>query len=344
MKFLLKILLFILVVASIYPQDLDTLLNRTVQDFLINDTIYVTKTETTFVTEPETIIVKPDSVKLKDTSSIKIVPKTSKSNKTQPETTFLNQLKIVGQITFWTVLEIILIVLIGFLLIKFLDTLKNSPLAKERFPILQSVLVVARAFIFLYVIYLILNLILGDTKEITLIIIIVTIIVVGVSLIPLIRNFIGGIFISVVRPFEKGNFIKILEHYGEVQSIGWRSTKILSTENNYVYIPNSLFLTHSVENINIGKKEQLITLEFDFPFTYESRFIVSLLKDAAISCPYTFSKKEVKVYLAKSDFINEINKYEVNLYLFDARYENELIDSINKYLLNEINVKRSNQE
>ena len=241
-------------------------------------------------------------------------------------------------------LEIILIVLAGFFLIKFLDTLKNSPLIKERLPFLQTVLVTARAFIWLYIIYLILNLILGDTKEITLIIIIVVIIVVGVSLIPLIKNFIGGIFISVVRPFEKGNFIKILEHYGEVQRIGWRSTKILSSENNVVYIPNSLFLTHSVENINIGKREQLITLEFEFPFTYGSRFIVSMLKDAAISSPYTFSKKEAKVYLSKSDFINEINKYEVNLYLFDARYENELIDSINNYLLKELNNKGTGKD
>ena len=188
------------------------------------------------------------------------------------------------------------------------------------------------------------NLVLGDTKEITLIIVIVAIIVIGVSLIPLIKNFIGGIFISVAHPFEKGNYIKISEHYGEVQKIGWRSTKILTNDNNVVFIPNSLFLTQSVENINIGKREQLITLEFEFPFTYESRQIVSLLKDAAISSPYTYSKKEAKVYLSKSDFINEINKYEVNLYLFDARYDNELIDSINNYLLNELNNKDTTKE
>ncbi len=135
------------------------------------------------------------------------------------------------------------------------------------------------------------------------------IIIVGVSLIPLIKNFIGGIFISVVRPFEKGNYIKILDHYGEVQNIGWRSTKVLSGENNVVYIPNSLFLTNIVENINIGKREQLITLEFEFPSTYDSHLIASILKDAAISSPYTFSKKGAKVYLSQSDFINNINKY-----------------------------------
>ena len=344
MKSLLKILPFLSLTVLIYPQELDTLLNRTVQDFLLHDTIYVTKTETTFVAQPETIIVKPETVKKKDTSSVKVVPKISQPKKTQPGGSFLDQLKIVGQITFWTVLEILLIVLIGYILIKILDTLKNSPLAKERLPILQSVFVVARAFIWLYIIYLIMNLVLGDTKEITLIIVIVAIIVIGVSLIPLIKNFIGGIFISVAHPFEKGNYIKISEHYGEVQKIGWRSTKILTNDNNVVFIPNSLFLTQSVENINIGKREQLITLEFEFPFTYESRQIVSLLKDAAISSPYTYSKKEAKVYLSKSDFINEINKYEVNLYLFDARYDNELIDSINNYLLNELNNKDTTKE
>ncbi len=344
MKSLIKILPLLFLTVSIYPQELDTLLNNTVQDFLLQDTIYVTRLETTYVAKPETVLIKSEKAVKKDTSKVKTIVGTPKTTKTQPTGSFLNQLKIVGQITFWTVLEIIFIILFGFLLIKLLDILKNSPLVKERLSILQSLFIAVRAFIWLFIIYSILNLVLGDTKEITLIIIIVAIVIIGVSLIPLIKNFIGGIFISVVRPFEKGSFIKILEHDGEVQSIGWRSTKIISGDNNFVFIPNSLFLTNSVENINIGKREQLITLEFEFPFTYESRFIVSLLKDAAISSPYTFSKKEAKVYLSKSDFINEINKYQVNLYLFDTRYENELIDSINNYLLIELNNKGSKHE
>ena len=195
MKSLIKISLFLILTVSIYSQGIDTLINNTVNDFLLHDTVYVTRTETTFVAQPETIIVKPETIKKKDTSSVKAVPKISKPNKTQPGGSFLNQLKIIGQITFWTVLEIILIVLAGFLLIKFLDSIKNSPLAKERIPFLQTVLVLARAFIWLYIIYLIINLILGDTKEITLIIIIVAIIVVNVSLIPLIKNFIIVVFL-----------------------------------------------------------------------------------------------------------------------------------------------------
>ncbi len=342
MKSLLKILLLFFLTVSIYPQSLDTLLNNTVQDFLLHDTVYVTKTETVFVAHPETVQIKTPGIVKEDTVSAKKVSPIPTQHKIQPDSSFFNQLKVVGRFTFWTVLEIIFIVLVGFLLIKLLDTLKNSPLAKERLPLLQSILITARAFIWVFIIYLILNILLGDTKEITLMIIIVAIVIVGVSLIPLIKNFIGGIFISILRPFEKGNFIKILNLYGEVQSIGWRSTKILSGENSVIYIPNSLFLTNSVENINVGKREQLITLEFEFPSSHDSRIIVSVLRDAAISSPYTFSRKGVKVYLSKSDFTNNINEYKVNLYLFDARYENELVDSINNYLLNELNNKPLN--
>ena len=89
MKSLLKILPIFFLSVSIYPQELDTLLNRTVQDFLLQDTIYVTRTETTFVAQPETIIVKQETVKKKDTSSVKVVPKISQSNKTQPGGFFL---------------------------------------------------------------------------------------------------------------------------------------------------------------------------------------------------------------------------------------------------------------
>ncbi len=318
---------------------MDTLLNKTVQNFLLQDTVYVTKIETVNIARPESVKTKLKEDIKKDSVSVKKISPISNSPKISPDGSFFKQLKVVGQITFWTVLEIIFIVVFGYLLLRLLDSLRNSPLAKERLPLLQSILIAARAFVWFFIIYLILSILLGDTKEITLVIIIVAIIIIGVSLLPLLKNFIGGIFISIMRPFEKGNFIRILDHYGEVQSIGWRSTKILSGENSVIYIPNSLFLTNIVENINVGKREQLMSLEFEFPSSNDSQIIVSLLRDAAISSPYTFSKKEVKVYLSKADFTQNINKYEVNLYLFDSRFENELIDSINNYLLKELNNK-----
>ncbi len=113
MKSLLKILPIVLLTVSIHSQVLDTLINKTVQDFLLHDTVYVTKTETTFVTKPETVITKTGDIKKKDTSLVKTVTPILKSPKTQVNGNFLTQLKIVGQITFWTILEIIFIILAG---------------------------------------------------------------------------------------------------------------------------------------------------------------------------------------------------------------------------------------
>ncbi len=337
MKNISKILAFIFISLTIQAQSLDTVINKTFEDFLLHDTVYVAKVETVNIAKPETIKTKSDSIKRQDSSLSKFDLVIPKPHTTAKDSSFFNFLKIVGEITFWTILEIVFIILIGIILIKLLDKFKNSPLAKERLPFLQTILVIARLIIWIFIFYLILNLLIGDTKEVALVIIVISIIIFGVASIPLIRNFIGGIFISIVRPFEVGNFIKILDNSGQVQSIGWRSTKIISGENNVVYVPNSLFLTNSVANINIGKKEQLISLEFEFPAEYNSNYIISVLRDSAISSPYAYGKKEVKVFLAKADFITNTNKYKVNVYIFDSRFENELSDSINSYILNELN-------
>ncbi|MEO8398726.1 MAG: mechanosensitive ion channel domain-containing protein [Ignavibacteriaceae bacterium] len=342
---MLKILIItsfiIFAASSLFAQTLDSTADNIIEDFLLHDTIYITKKETTFVAKPETIKISNKIEPEKDSSKNALDFKMVEPQEVRTDSTFFNFLEDIGSITLWTIFEIILIFLIGLLLIKLVDKLKKSPLARERLPFLQSLLVVLRAVIWITIFYIILTLLLGDTKEVLLIIIIVGIIIIGVSAIPLFRNFIGGAFISIVRPFEKGDYIKILGYYGEVQNIGWRSTKILSIENSLVFVPNSLFLTSSVENINIGQREQLITLEFEFTDEFETDYIISILNDAAISSPYTFNKKEAKVYLSRTDFVKNINHFKINLYLFDARFENELINSINTYVLNEIKKNKS---
>jgi MscS family membrane protein len=66
----------------------------------------------------------------------------------------------------------------------------------------------------------------------------------------LLANFFGGLIIYMDKPFKVGDWIRSPDKNieGIVEYIGWRMTRIRTFEKRPLYVPNSVFLTISVEN------------------------------------------------------------------------------------------------
>ncbi len=66
----------------------------------------------------------------------------------------------------------------------------------------------------------------------------------------LLANFFGGLIIYMDKPFKVGDWIRSPDKNieGIVDYIGWRITRILTPDKRPLYVPNSVFLTISVEN------------------------------------------------------------------------------------------------
>lgn len=75
-------------------------------------------------------------------------------------------------------------------------------------------------------------------------------IVLGLAAKELLANFFGGMMIFMDRQFMVGDSIRSSSQgiEGKVEYIGWRLTRIRTLENSLLYVPNSAFLTMSVEN------------------------------------------------------------------------------------------------
>ena len=75
-------------------------------------------------------------------------------------------------------------------------------------------------------------------------------IVIGIAAQQLLANFFGGMMIFMDRQFMVGDSIKSpnQEIEGTVEYIGWRLTKIRTLDGSLLYVPNSTFLSISVEN------------------------------------------------------------------------------------------------
>lgn len=62
------------------------------------------------------------------------------------------------------------------------------------------------------------------------------------------ENFIGGITLFADKPVEVGDFCRLGEHLGVIESIGMRSVKVRSLDRTIVTIPNAEFVNLYIEN------------------------------------------------------------------------------------------------
>ena len=83
-----------------------------------------------------------------------------------------------------------------------------------------------------------------------------------------IKNFFGSVTIFADRPFQMGERVKIGEHDGVVEDVGFRSTRIRTLTGHLVTVPNAAVAGAPVENI--GRRPYIrrvlnVTVTYDTP-------------------------------------------------------------------------------
>jgi hypothetical protein len=85
--------------------------------------------------------------------------------------------------------------------------------------------------------------------------------VISFSSVQAIQNFIAGLFILITRPFGVQDFIEVGGVEGVVVEISLNYTKLRTTDNAYIYIPNKNIIKANITNYNrkLTKKTDFTT-------------------------------------------------------------------------------------
>lgn len=128
-----------------------------------------------------------------------------------------------------------------------------------------------------------------------------------------IANFFGSITIFADRPFQVDELVKIGEHLGSVEQVGFRSTKIRTLQGHLVTVPNSVIVNSAVENVG---RRPYIRRKSNITITYDSgqrgaERAVQIIKEVLSNVPEinTDPKYPHRVYF--SDF----NDWALNIYM-----------------------------
>lgn len=257
----------------------------------------------------------------------------------------LDSVNIVQQIGIFKIILIFFILAVASTLSYALSLMKKNNMIKNRFFLrtIKSVPLI-RSIIWLITSWLLLKLLFVQTQLMMLFFITLSGVLTGIALLPLLRNIAGRLVILSGNMFGKNDYIKCDNLEGFVQEIGWREVTLLSDEGYAIFIPNSKFLDTPFENVSLGKKEELLSLDFQFPATFDPGRTMDILKEAAISNPFLYIDKQPEVFMKSVDFINNRFTVKVNLYLYDSSFIDELYDSINKAVLIKLRQSENSSE
>jgi MscS family membrane protein len=126
-----------------------------------------------------------------------------------------------------------------------------------------------------------------------------------------IANFFGSITIFADRPFHMGDLVKIEGHFGPVEEVGFRSTRIRTLDGHLVTVPNSMITNLIVENFGqLIRRMSNITIIYGSGHAKAKR-AVEIIKEILANVPEvnTDPEKPPRVYF--SDF----NDWSLNIYM-----------------------------
>jgi small-conductance mechanosensitive channel/CRP-like cAMP-binding protein len=140
------------------------------------------------------------------------------------------------------------------------------PLTRRRFPrILQDVLMGVAYFVALMALFsasgVELSSILTTSALVTA--------VVAFALQDTLGNVIGGLAIQIMRPFAVGDWVTVESHTGRVTEINWRATRLVSSEEVAVIVPNGSIAKNVILNYsrptNVVRREFKVSVAYDVP-------------------------------------------------------------------------------
>ena len=143
----------------------------------------------------------------------------------------------------------------------------------------------------------------------------------GIAAQDLLKNVFGGLIVVFDQPFQVGDKISVGDTYGEVVSIGLRSTRIVTADDDLVSVPNSQVVEEQVANANAGQLNCQVVTDLYLPGSVDERKAKEIAFEAAVNSRYVFLEKPIQVFVEDEFRTTFVTRVRVRAYVLDPRYE-----------------------
>lgn len=105
---------------------------------------------------------------------------------------------------------------------------------------------------------------------------------IGMALNGTVQNFAGGIMIIVFKPFKAGDFIEAQGYTGTVTEVSITSTKLLTTDNRVIVIPNGAISNGTINNFShmpLRRLDLTVDVEYGTPADKVCEVLQTMFKE-----------------------------------------------------------------
>jgi small-conductance mechanosensitive channel/CRP-like cAMP-binding protein len=121
--------------------------------------------------------------------------------------------------------------------------------------------------------------------------------IIALSLQETLKNLFTGIWINTERVVAKGDWVNISGKEGKVMDVTWRTTRLLTFSNDYMYIPNKLLSEGQVENYTYPSPRHIINIDIGASYKDPPNKVKEVLLQVASENPYVMKDPSPEVYL-----------------------------------------------
>jgi len=157
---------------------------------------------------------------------------------------------------------------------------------------------------------------------------------IGFGLQNLFADVVGGIIITLEKPYQVGDKIYMGNYYGEVTDIGLRATKLITPDANLVSAPNYLIFSQAVASSNAGNSEMMVVIELFIDHDSDVLLAMKILKEAAVTSKYVYISRKSPFTVLLKDF-PFYRRLMAKAYVNDLRYQFEFESDVTKRALDE---------
>ena len=209
----------------------------------------------------------------------------------------------------------------------------------ERFPahrlLFKRLIPILRLSIYAVTIYLVINIV-SPSPESLYAILASMALALGLAAKDLLNDIIGGVVVLFDRSFQTGDRIQADGHYGEVVSIGLRSTKLVTPDDSLVTVPNSTILSSSISNTNAGALDCQVVVDIYMPALVALDEVEDIARGAVVTSKFAYLNKPVVVNVKDEFEETHLTHLIIKAYVFDTRYESAFATDLTRRVKKEL--------
>jgi len=148
-----------------------------------------------------------------------------------------------------------------------------------------------------------------------------------------IANMIAGIVITYMRPFQIGDRVQVMDVVGEVKEKTLLITRIRTSKNEDVTIPNASIISNHLINFSANASDiglilhTNITLGYDIPWADVEKYLLRAAKNTKLL------QRDPKPFVLQTSLDDNYVTYELNVYTKQPKKTPLILSDLNKNIL-----------